>query len=156
MGTDAIILSERGTLAIITAHLHVNIMARHPIGEWKRRFRERVPQNMRQSVSMSYKLYCSSNGPVHYVGRSDRGLIGRINSHTTHNGDRCDHNCTHVEFRVIRNSPGMRDRKKKAFTSESRAYHQHATNCNDRAKAARDRISVNQRLLYDSPIRDST
>ena len=115
---------------IKSAHSDSSLMARYPIGEWKRRFRQRVPINERKSVSMFYKLYCSRNGPVHYVGRSDRGLISRINSHTTHNGDRCNHNCTHVEFRIIRNSPNMKNRIKKSFTAESRAYHKYSTNCN--------------------------
>ena len=119
-----------GPLVIITAHSDRSLMARYPIGEWKRRFRQRVPINERKSVSMVYKLYCTRDGPVHYVGRSDLDLIGRIAAHTARNGDRCDHNCRYVEFRIIRNSPNMRDRKKKSFTAESRAYHKYSTNCN--------------------------
>ena len=119
-------------------------MARYPIGQWKDRFKQRVPEEKRSSVSMFYKLYCSKNGPVHYVGRSDKNLISRINSHTSRNGDRCNHNCTHVEFRIIRNSPNKRDRKKKAYTAESRAYHQFETNCNDR-HPKRDDIPQNHK-----------
>ena len=53
---------------------------------------------------MVYRLYCSSRGEaVHYVGRSDLGLEGRISAHVRENGNiaGCNHNCTHVEFWII-------------------------------------------------------
>ena len=108
-------------------------MARYPIGQWRQQFRGRTTAIERRSVSMVYRLYCSSRGEaVHYVGRSDLGLEGRISAHVRENGNiaGCNHNCTHVEFWIIRNSDGKLNRKLRSFRAESMAYHRYNPRCN--------------------------
>ena len=105
-------------------------MARYPLSQWRNIFNARVAPAEQNIVSMVYKLFTSSTREEpHYVGRSDNPS-GRINAHIAANGNCCRHRITHVEFTIVRNSAGNRDRKRKSYEKECRLYHEHSPNCN--------------------------